>query len=207
LSDYRFPRVSLSSGERARRMLLRNLPGRIEDLPRDFFCVSADLMSGKQVMHRFGHLAYAISASMCLPGLVPPVPDGSRYLIDGGALNNLPVDEMAARNEGPVIAIDVTSRGETAALDEPTNRRGLREDWPWNDDVPMPTIGETITRLVLLGSVDTAEAARRHADLVILPEDDGVGLFEFHMLDTMRESGRRAARVALANAPPSLFVS
>jgi hypothetical protein len=27
------------------------------------------------------------------------------------------------------------------------------------------------------------------------------------MLDTMRESGRRAARVALAKAPPSLFVS
>jgi predicted acylesterase/phospholipase RssA len=207
LSDYRFPRVSLSSGERARRMLLRNLPGRIEDLPRDFFCVSADLITGKQVTHRFGHLAYAISASMCLPGLVPPVPYGSRYLIDGGALNNLPVDEMAARNEGPVIAIDVTSRSDTSTLEQPANRRGLREDWPWNDDAPMPTIGETITRLVLLGSVDTAEAARRHADLVILPEDDGVGLFEFHMLDTMRESGRRAARQALANAPASLFVS
>jgi predicted acylesterase/phospholipase RssA len=49
-----------------------------------------------------------------------------------------------------------------------------------------------------MGSVDTAEASRRHADLVILPEDDGVGPFEFHMLDTMGESGRRAAREALA---------
>jgi predicted acylesterase/phospholipase RssA len=56
-----------------------------------------------------------------------------------------------------------------------------------------------------MGSVDTAEAARRHADLVILPEDDGVGLFEFHMIDTMREAGRRAARRALSSAPSSVF--
>jgi predicted acylesterase/phospholipase RssA len=58
-----------------------------------------------------------------------------------------------------------------------------------------------------MGSVDTAEAARRHADLVILPEDDGVGLFEFHMIDAMREVGRHAARRALASAPVSLFTA
>src|SRR4051794_11234399 len=205
LSDYRLPRVSLSSGDRARKMLLRNLPGRIEDLPRDFFCISADLLTGQQVTHRFGHLAYAVSASMCLPGLVPPVPDGDRFLIDGGAINNLPVGEMAAANEGPIIAIDVTARAE-ARGEHGRRARDLPEDWPWDDDTPLPTIAETITRLVLLGSTDTSDAAQRHADLVIAPEDDGVGLLEFHMLDAMRESGRRAARAALATAPSSLFV-
>jgi NTE family protein len=204
LGDYHFPRVALSRGDRAKRMLLRNLPGRIERLPRDFFCVSADLISGRQIVHRVGGLAYAVSASMCLPVMVPPVADGERYLIDGGALNNLPVDEMASRNEGPIIAVDVTARAESPRGDA-TRDRKHSSDWPWDDDAPLPTIGETITRLVLMGSVDTAEASRRHADMVILPEDDGVGLFEFHMLDTMRESGRRAARQALAAAPASLF--
>ena len=204
LGDYNFPRVSLSRGERAKRMLLRNLPGQIEELPRDFFCVSSDLISGAQVTHRRGNLAYAVSASMCLPVMVPPVADGERYLIDGGAMNNLPVDEMAATSEGPIIAVDVTARHEAPAGDAGSNGRRT-SDWPWDDDAPLPTIGETITRLVLMGSVDTAEAARRHADLVILPEDDGVGLFEFHMLDTMRQAGRRAARRALAAAPASVF--
>jgi predicted acylesterase/phospholipase RssA len=204
LGDIRLPRVSLSSGERARRMLMRNLPGYIEDLPRDFYCVSAELISGQQVTHRFGHLAYAVSASMCLPGLVPAVPDAGRYLIDGGAINNLPVAEMAQGNEGPVIAIDVTAQAQDAA----SGMKGFQTDeWPWDDNAPQPTIAETITRLVLLGSVDTREAAYRHADLVVFPEDDGVGLLEFHMLDTMRESGRRAARRALVDAPSSLFVS
>ena len=206
LTDYRLPRISVIRGDKVKRMFVRNLPGSIELLPRDFFCVSSDLIGGEQVVHRTGPLAYAVSASMCLPGLAPPVADGARYLIDGGALNNLPVDQMALRAEGPIIAVDVTART------EPSNGRGseatrARGGWPWDDDAPMPTIGETITRLVLLGSIDTTEAARRHADLVVLPDDDGVGLLEFHMLDAMRAAGRRAARLALQDAPASLFVS
>ena len=133
--------------------------------------------------------------------MVPPVADGERYLIDGGAINNLPVDEMASRDEGPIIAVDVTARAAPPQAEAvPAGRRS--PEWPWDEEAPLPTIGETITRLVLMGSVDTAEAARRHADLVILPDDAGVGLFEFHMVDTMREEGRRAARRALAAAPP-----
>lgn len=203
LGDYNVPRVSLSRGERAKRMLLRNLPGQIEQLPREFFCLSADLISGEPVRHRTGRLAYAVSASMCLPVMVPPVADGGRYLVDGGALNNLPVEDMARDSEGPIIAVDVTARSEHLAGSTMHDR--VHAQWPWDDEAPLPTIGETITRLVLMGSVDTAAAARRHADLLIQPEDDGVGLFEFHMIDAMRESGRRAARRALVNAPPSLF--
>jgi hypothetical protein len=38
-----------------------------------------------------------------------------------------------------------------------------------------------------------------------MPDYDGVGMLEFHMLDRLRESGRRAAREALEHAPPELF--
>ena len=56
-------------------------------------------------------------------------------------------------------------------------------------------------RVLLLGSANTSEPARRHADLLIKPRAEGVGLFEFHQLDAARE----AAREALAVAPPMLF--
>jgi NTE family protein len=58
--------------------------------------------------------------------------------------------------------------------------------------------------VLLLGSQNTAEAARRHADLVIRPRVQGVGLLEFHQLDTAREAGRIAARQALERASASL---
>jgi NTE family protein len=58
--------------------------------------------------------------------------------------------------------------------------------------------------LLLLGSKNTSEAARRHADLVIRPPAEGVGLLEFHQLDTAREAGRAAAREALERASAGL---
>jgi NTE family protein len=136
------------------------------------------------VIHRRGPVADAVSASMCLPGLAAPVHMASRMLVDGGVLNNLPVDVMAATAEGPVIAVDVTSRFEVN---------------PNGDGEGQPGFVETLTRALLLGSTDTAAAARAHADLVITPENKGVGMLEFHQLDRLREAGREAARAALAN--------
>ena len=59
--------------------------------------------------------------------------------------------------------------------------------------------------MLLLGSSNTSEAARRHADLVIKPRAEGVSLLEFHQIDVAREAGRAAAREALEDAPRTLF--
>jgi EmrB/QacA subfamily drug resistance transporter len=209
LSDYRLPRHSLIRGERVRAMLARNLPGTIEELPRDYFCVSGDLPTAELVVHRRGELWRAVGASMSLPGLVAPQLIGNRMLVDGGVLNNLPVDVMAAAGEGPVIGVDVTNRFERPAQDSangPARHRRFRRGGQRRDgDQPLPGFTETLTRALLLGSVDTAEACRTHADLVITPLSDGVGMLEFHQLDRMREAGRRAAREALEEVPESLL--
>jgi NTE family protein len=210
-NDYRVPRVSLIRGVKLREMFARLLPGEIETLPRSYFCVSTDLVSGGQVVHRSGSVAHAVSASMCFPGLCPPVAgtDGA-LLIDGGVLSNLPVDLMADADEGPVIAVDVSQRFDPPTGKRPHGRRRLLkprpiEEWPWDDSRTLPSFTETLTRLVMIGSADTREAGRRHADLVIMPPNDGVGILEFHQLDRMRDAGRRAAVEALENAPPELL--
>jgi predicted acylesterase/phospholipase RssA len=59
--------------------------------------------------------------------------------------------------------------------------------------------------VLLLGSENATEAARRHADVLIMPRAEGVGLLEFHQLDTAREARRVAAREALERAPDGLF--
>ena len=186
LTDYRLPRASLLRGARARAMLDRTLPGRVEALPLDFFAVSCDLVAGELVVHRSGALADAVGASISIPGLVPPLALDGRRLVDGGVLNNLPVDVMAATGEGPIVAVDVTTRPGPRPDDE---QLGLRE---------------TLVRTLTLGSVDTAAAAQRYADLVITPRDQGAGMLEFHLLDDLRAAGRRAARRALQQAPARL---
>jgi predicted acylesterase/phospholipase RssA len=131
---------------------------------------------------------------------------GDRMLVDGGVLNNLPVEVMALTGEGPIIAVDVTNRFEPpAAAEADANGRPSRSRRRVADDARLPTFAETLTRALTLGSVDTAEAARTHAALVITPPNDGVGILEFHQLDRMREAGRRAARETLDRVGAPLF--
>jgi NTE family protein len=60
--------------------------------------------------------------------------------------------------------------------------------------------------VLLIGSTNTSENARRHADWTITPRSDGVGLLVFHQLDQAREAGRTAARKALEDVPEGLLV-
>lgn len=203
--DYTLPLFSLIRGRRARGLLRRFFGElRIEELRRRFFCLSCDLIAREAVIHRTGRVADAISASLSIPGVFPPVrtPEG-RLLVDGGVLDNLPVAAMARSGEGPVIAVDVTGtmgefrkpvRPGLARLGRPLRR------YLTGSEAELPRLGETIVRTVTVGSIDTAEAARRHADLVIQPAVEGVGMLDWGSLEPVKEAGRAAAREALSRS-------
>ena len=72
-------------------------------------------------------------------------------------------------------------------------------------DALLPGFGETVVRSILLGSVDTAEAAQRYADVVIAPSVEGVGLLEWDRVDDMIEAGRIAAEKALEEVPAGVL--
>jgi NTE family protein len=144
-----------------------------------------------------GPLWEAIGFSICLPVIAPPQVRGRELFIDGSLVDNLPVRAMADMGEGPIIAVDVKASFEGGEADGAAPGRRVDGDWPTRP----PSLGETLTRVLLLGSENTSEAARRHADLVIKPRTPGIGLLEFHQLDAAREAGRAAARAALEGAP------
>ncbi len=112
-SDYTLPIQSLARGHRARVGLARVLGAGtvVEGLPRQFHCVSTDLVSRTRQVHRRGGLVDAVLASVRLPVLFPPIPDGGRLLVDGGVLDNLPVDLLTERPEGPVVAVNIAMGG------------------------------------------------------------------------------------------------
>lgn len=184
-SDYTIPRVSLIHGQRTTAMLERIFGGvALEELPRAAFTVSADLIASELVVHHRGRAADAVAASMAIPGLVPPQRHGRRLLIDGGVLDNLPVDIMAAAGEGPVIAVDVMRK---PAREEYEGRRAL------------PTIMETLTRATVLGSAERSERGRALAALTIVPDVQAIALRDFGQLERAAEAGRVATRAALAD--------
>ena len=165
------------------------------------------------MIHRRGPLAVAAAASVALPGIFAPVTMGDRLLVDGGVVNNLPVDIMAEAGEGPVIAVDVTARFDPPDRRQAPGVEGRLGHWSERlrtaivgTDEPLPSLFETIVRSIVLGSIDTAEAARQYADIVISPDTAGTGMLEWQALPRVRDAGRRAAAEALEKVPPMLLL-
>ncbi len=184
-SDYTVPTVSLARGHRARTAIQRHLGGwSIPALPRQFRAVSVDLLRRERVIHADGALAPAVTASLSLPVLLPPARVGDRLLVDGGVLDNLPVDTLTARDEGPVLAVNIAMGG---------GGGGSRRTGPPRT----PGLGDTLLRTMLIGSAGAVQSARAKGVTVITPAPMGVGLLEFHQLDIVIESGRFAARELL----------
>ena len=194
-SDYTVPRHSLIRARRAEAMLRRVFGDvSVEELGRPMFTVSADLLSARMVVHREGPLVEAVGSSMAIPGLAPPVSYGAQLLIDGGVLNNLPVDVMVAHEPGPVLAVDVMRR-----LDLDEVKKSSRQT--------LPTILEILARATVLGSVERAEASRALAQTVITPDVQEIALRDFRHLDRAVEAGRRAAEEALAAGTDELLAA
>ena len=78
-----------------------------ETLRIPFRCVTADIRTAKEVILSKGPICKALRASMAIPGIFKPVERGDYLLVDGGMLNNLPVDVCRAMGADIVIAVDL----------------------------------------------------------------------------------------------------
>lgn len=78
------------------------------NLPTPFACVTTDLATGNQVNFHNGKLATAVRASMSIPGAFSPVKVDSLVLVDGGMVDNFPVDIARQMGADYVIGVDVS---------------------------------------------------------------------------------------------------
>jgi NTE family protein len=78
-----------------------------ENLRIPFRCVAADIRTAKEIVLSKGNISKAMRASMAIPGIFKPVKRDDYMLVDGGMLNNLPVDVCRAMGADIVIAVDL----------------------------------------------------------------------------------------------------
>ncbi len=90
---------------------LRKLLGdkKIEDCSKKYCAVAADLISGQKYVFTEGDLVTAIRSSISIPAVFKPVKLDKKVLVDGGACDNLPVDEARQMGADVIIAVDVFS--------------------------------------------------------------------------------------------------
>ena len=159
LIDMTIPFTSMISGKRISRTIAEHTADwDIEDYWIPYFCVSTNLTTAKQVVHRNGNSASAIRSSVSIPGILPPVPVNGELLVDGGVLNNVPINIMREINpSGTVLAFDVAPpRGPTAKQDYGMSVSGwyqlASKLVPWLKPVKAPRVGVVLMQAMMVGS-------------------------------------------------------
>jgi NTE family protein len=170
LYDLTIPISSLLAGKKLNRVLQRHLgDGDIEDLWTPFFCVSTDLAHARLMVHERGSLWRAVRASCSIPGIFPPLPMDNDTLVDGGLVDNLPLDLLLARCAGPIIAVDVFPYGDPQ-FERPSGRiaallRRLRTQI--RGEPASPPLFDILVRSTLVGSKFRQQIAMAHADQIV----------------------------------------
>lgn len=143
------------------------------DMPRSLAIVAADLITGEEVVYVGGDLKTAIRASMSVPGAFTPVYYRERYLIDGGWVNNIPVDVARELGAEVVIAVNLNVMDRTA------------ED--------LQSIGPILDQSARIVRQQSIVQNLAQADLVITPDLRGLLPTDFQRAVELVGRGREAA--------------
>lgn len=202
VNDYTFPLIALTRGRKVSRLLQREYGAvLIEDLRHPFFCVSADLGTGSIHEHRAGPVWEALRASVAIPGVLPPVFQGDAMLVDGAAINNLPVDLMRRHTPGYVIGSDAGT-DYTFAAGAVTQGPPF---WRFFERTPggkrRLNIFQILMHAGMVNSVSSEAAQRSLADLVVRPPLADIDLLNWRAFDRAIETGYEFARTVLAETP------
>lgn len=174
----------------------------ITDLWIPFFCTSCDIQTGEKVIHDRGPLWKAARASTAIPGIVPPVVDGNRLLVDGGILDNIPEEEMQDFCGGRVIAVDVSPGAPVPIhFDYEEQPSPWSVIWhrisPFRQAHSVPTLFQILMRTATVSNASQQDRVDDAVDLVLRPPVSNYGLLEFDAVDRIIEDAATYSREQL----------
>ena len=149
------------------------------ELPIPFACVAYNLETGKEEVLNKGYLAKAMLSSMAFPGVFSPVKIEDMKLLDGGIINNFPVDVAKDMGADIIIGVDLQQKkGEGSQFES------------------VATIFKEIVSKI---EEDKHNENVELADIVINPNLEGIATFDFkdNIIDSLIKKGEMAAREQL----------
>jgi NTE family protein len=148
-------------------------------LPIPFRALATDLETGEPAVLRSGDLATVLRASMSAPGVLAPVEVGSRMLVDGGLVDNLPVDLARSMGVDRLIVVDVSF---------PLARREGLES-------PLDVTNQMIGIMVRRGTLES-RAKLGAQDILVEPDLGPMTAVNFGRVPQVMDAGATAALAA-----------
>lgn len=159
---------------------------RIEDLPTRLAVIAADLRSGEEVVITKGSLRDAVKASIAIAGILPSTPIDGRILIDGGYVNQVPVEAAFRLSADVVIAVDVAQEIPELESDKMTGGSTRMR--------AMMILGETARRFQL-----------RFADVVISPQMGDLHWTDFEKINDFMMKGAASTEEKMGQIKKAVF--
>ena len=153
-----------------------------DNLPIPFLCVATDAETGEKVVLDSGVLAQNIIASGALPTLYSPVEVNGRLLIDGGVIDNYPVEELRARGVDIIIGVDVQDGLKT--------REELKE------------VTSVLTQINNFSMLEKMTAKQEATDIYIKPDIKGYSVVAFDKGKELINKGKEKAIETISKLTP-----
>ena len=145
-------------------------------LPVPFACVAVDLNTRQEVVFHSGNVADAIRSSMAIPGYFSSVKEDDMVLVDGGMMNNFPVDVAREMGADIIIGLDL-------------------HYYTTNEKKPVRTIPDEVVSLLSIMNGNKYMEGRSGCDILITPDTRGFGILAFDnkSVEALLEEGYSAA--------------
>ncbi len=149
---------------------------KIEDAKIPLAMVATDITKGEKVVLDKGSVAEAVMSSTAIPGIFNPVEIGSKLLVDGGVVENVPIKTTLDLGAEYVIGVDLNAQDET---EEPSN------------------ILDVLLNSFQFMRQASSRLQTEKADLMIKPDLSEFIRSDMDQVDDLMEQGYRDAKKAL----------
>ena len=182
----------------------------IEKLKINFAAIAADIINHKEVVFRKGSMYDAIRASVAIPSVITPVKNNGTLLVDGGVMNNIPINHVK-RIENDILVVvyvnaDIPAENQVKKTKEEKHNQSvylkkikefqkhLYKDNPKNKQDKMGyfnLINQTISTMTYQMGRMMLEKHSPH--ILIEISRHSCSTFDFYKAQEMVEIGRQAA--------------
>lgn len=205
LLDLNLRGSGLFGGMKLDARLREHLNGiRIEDLPKPFVAVAAEIRTGHEVWLSSGSLVAAMRASYALPGVFEPVNCNGRMLVDGALVNPVPVSVCRAYEQPLTVAVNLSheSFGRSAVIRHSAGELAVERTMQPPGDIHSEAQAKE-NRLGITGvmveafniiqdRISRARLAGDPPDVSVHPKLGHIGMAEFHRADEAISLGYEA---------------
>ncbi|WP_410505350.1 patatin-like phospholipase family protein [Flavobacterium sp. JLP] len=142
-------------------------------LPTPFLCIGTNIETGEEVLLNKGNLVQAMMASAAFPSLFTPVEIDGNLLVDGGVVNNYPIQEVRNLGADIIIGVDVQ--------DDLMKRKNLKN------------ATRILVQITNLQSIDKMKSKIKDTDVYIKPDIRDFGVISFDKGEEIIRKGEEAA--------------